>query len=122
MDVLENDIKELTEEFENKKAMGNFQSTPLSCQDNNKRLTLMKGFRVTNACNGCGICASVCPTQNIKIKNGKALHGDNCAACYACLHWCPKYATHLMVPILKNRPQYHHPLVSLKDMKQEGAD
>ena len=87
-----------------------------------KRLTLMKGFRVTNACNGCGICASVCPTQNIKIKNGKALHGDNCAACYACLHWCPKYATHLTVPILKNRPQYHHPLVSLKDMKQEGAD
>lgn len=87
-----------------------------------KRLTLMKGFRVNNSCNGCGICASVCPTHNIQIKNGKAVHGNNCAACYACLHWCPKYATHLTVPMLKNRPQYHHPQISLKDMKQEGEN
>jgi NAD-dependent dihydropyrimidine dehydrogenase PreA subunit len=84
------------------------------------RLTIMKHFRVTNACTGCGVCASVCPTQNIEIKNGRAVHGDNCAACYACMHWCPVYATHLMVPGLSNRPQYHHPEITLSEVQRKG--
>lgn len=81
-----------------------------------KRLTLMKNFQITNACDGCGICASVCPTNNISIQNGKAVHSKNCAACYACLHWCPKQATLLNVPIFKNRKQYHHPEVNLREL------
>lgn len=84
-----------------------------------KRLTPMKKFKVTKDCNGCGLCATVCPTGNIRITNGRAAHGDQCATCYACLHWCPKYATHLTVPMLRNRPQYHHPEVTVSDMKRE---
>lgn len=81
-----------------------------------KRLTLMKNFTVTKDCNGCGICTSVCPMNNIRIMNRKAVHGHECAACYACLHWCPQNATLLNVPTLKHRPQYHHPEISLKDI------
>ena len=82
-----------------------------------KRLSFMKKFIITESCDGCGICASVCPTENISIKDGKAVHGGKCAACYGCLHWCPKNATLLNVPALKHRKQYHHPEVSLADVR-----
>lgn len=82
-----------------------------------RHLTLMKSFKVTKACNGCGICAAVCPMENIRIQDKKAVHGHKCAACYACLHWCPKHATLLRVPFLTHRPQYHHPEVTVSSMK-----
>ena len=84
-----------------------------------KRLTLMKNFVVTKNCNGCGVCTSVCPMDNIKIKNNRAIHGHECAACYACLHWCPQNATLLNVPTLKHRTQYHHPEISIHDLVQD---
>lgn len=68
--------------------------------------------------NGCGVCAEVCPVNNITIKEGKAIHGNQCAACYACLHWCPQKATKLKVPTLGNRLQYHHPEITLQDIKR----
>lgn len=84
-----------------------------------RHLTLMKKFKITKDCNGCGICEKVCPVNNIQIREGKAIHGHNCAACYACLHWCPKNATLLKVPFLTHRPQYHHPEVTLSDIVKE---
>ena len=86
-----------------------------------KRLTLMTNFVVTDECNGCGLCAKMCPVGNIRIIHEKAVHGGNCAACYRCLHWCPKNATLLNVPTLKHRKQYHHPEITAKDILNAGA-
>lgn len=83
-----------------------------------KRLTLMKNFKITKDCNGCGLCVELCPVNNIIIKGDKAVHKDQCVACYACLHWCPQNASKLKVPTLSNRPQYHHPEISLQDIKK----
>lgn len=74
-------------------------------------------FEVTMDCDGCGICEKICPMQNISITEGKAIHFDTCAACCACLHWCPKHATLPTAAMLKGRTQYHHPEITLNDMR-----
>ena len=76
---------------------------------------LIKRFRITEDCDGCGICAQLCPTGNITVTDGKAVHGKNCANCYACRHWCPKAATVPVARMFGKRPQYHHPSIRVKD-------
>ncbi len=51
-----------------------------------------KGFRVTDACIGCGQCASVCPLENITLQDGKPVWGKTCTHCMACICLCPESA------------------------------
>ncbi|MGB5823803.1 MAG: EFR1 family ferrodoxin [Proteocatella sp.] len=48
-----------------------------------------KSFSVENTCTSCGICAKVCPTENIKLKEGHPVWSDNCLMCLACINRCP---------------------------------
>ena len=47
-------------------------------------------------CVGCGICAKGCPTQNLKIVDGKAVANNQCTMCYRCVSYCPKQAITLL--------------------------
>lgn len=49
-------------------------------------------FYVTDACISCGRCASVCPLNNIQMKDGKPIWGSSCTHCMACICRCPKEA------------------------------
>lgn len=55
-------------------------------------------FRVTDACINCGLCAKVCPLNNISIvqteTGTKAMPqwADKCTHCMACICLCPKEA------------------------------
>ena len=40
-------------------------------------------------CVGCGLCVKNCPMENIRIEDGKAKFGGNCALCMACSFFCP---------------------------------
>lgn len=70
---------------------------------------------VTENCVGCGICAKVCPLNNIKIVNKRPQWGQECANCLACFHWCPKKAVKGGT-MLQKRDVYHHPEISIEDM------
>ena len=48
-----------------------------------------KAFYATDACIGCGKCASACVLNNISIKDGKPEWGDACTHCMACICGCP---------------------------------
>lgn len=70
----------------------------------------------SNKCVGCGICAKVCPQDNITIADGKARCGDNCTQCLACVHFCPQQAVELNGKPTPSAHQYHHPQVTIGDM------
>lgn len=48
-------------------------------------------FRVTDACDGCGICKRICPGGNILMRaRPRYLH--RCEGCFGCIMACPKNA------------------------------
>lgn len=50
------------------------------------------GFFVSEECSGCGICAMICPVENIEIRHGEPEWLHHCENCLACVNWCPSYA------------------------------
>lgn len=46
--------------------------------------------RIDETCNGCGVCAKICPKGNISMREGSPVIGKNCEMCVRCLNFCPK--------------------------------
>jgi ferredoxin len=75
----------------------------------------VKAFAVKAACNGCGLCARICPAANITIEKKKPIFSTRCEQCQACLNWCPRRA----IGYLRFNPDtshYHHPEVTIAEM------
>ena len=51
-----------------------------------------KGFHYTDKCISCGKCETLCPLNNINLKNQKPVWGNNCTHCMACICGCPTEA------------------------------
>lgn len=83
--------------------------------------TVWADFDFTDDCIGCGICTKVCPAGCIHLENGRAVRtGENCQACFACVHACPKMAIK-MNPVMgyeEPNPQarYRNENVTLQDI------
>ena len=74
-----------------------------------------RSFWTDDKCNRCGICAKVCPADNITFTDGRPVWNKRCEQCFACLQWCPQEA----IQSGKKTPKYdryRHPEVALKDM------
>lgn len=77
-----------------------------------------RSFIVNNKCNGCGICASVCPANDIQMIDNIPVWQNRCESCLACVNWCPQEAIiGGIVSIGKIPTGYHHPDVKLSKMK-----
>lgn len=78
-----------------------------------------KDFRIDTNCNGCGLCAKVCPAVNIRMEDGHPVWLHRCEQCLACLQWCPQEAIQYGNKTA-GKKRYHHPEVSIADMVASG--
>lgn len=71
-------------------------------------------FWVESTCRQCGLCARVCPVDNIRLVDKKPTWLNHCEQCMACLQWCPAQAIQYG-RATKTRQRYHHPQAKAKD-------
>lgn len=72
-----------------------------------------QGYIVNDNCILCGICAKVCPADNITVTD-KVRFANRCEVCYACLHNCPQNAIHMKNE--KSAVRFRNENISLKDI------
>ena len=65
-------------------------------------------YHVADTCIGCGLCARVCPTGTVTMKDGRPEWGRGCVQCTACINRCPVRAVEYG-GITQTQGRYHHP-------------
>jgi ferredoxin len=77
-------------------------------------------FYVTEKCNGCGMCAGICPVHNIKMVDGRPEWQHNCEQCMACIQWCPVEAIEHGSKTT-GRKRYTHPDIQPEELMHSKA-
>ncbi|MGM9531698.1 EFR1 family ferrodoxin [Intestinibacter sp.] len=80
-----------------------------------KPRTSDKEFWVEDTCTSCGLCAKVCPADNIKLIDGSPQWQHHCERCTACLQLCPKQAIQFKENT-KKWGRYCNPEISINDL------
>lgn len=76
-----------------------------------------RSFVVNDKCNACGVCADICPANDIQIVDCKPVWQNHCESCLACVNWCPQQAiTGGIVSVNKTPTGYHHPDVKISNL------
>ncbi len=63
-------------------------------------------------CQGCVSCVKLCPTEAIRVRNGKAeILADRCIDCGACAVGCPYHAFAVKMDVLEDLAKYAYNIV-----------
>ena len=74
-----------------------------------------RNFWTEPSCNSCGVCAKVCPSNNISILDGHPVWQNHCQQCLACMHSCPAEAIQYG-KTTRGRQRYINPEINTSDL------
>ncbi len=72
-------------------------------------------FVVQQSCDGCGVCALICPVDNIRMEDDLPRWQGRCEQCLACIHHCPQRAIQYGDWTV-GKERYRHPDISLSEI------
>ncbi len=76
-------------------------------------------FEVYDSCNGCQLCAKICPTDSIKIINKKPVWSKTCEQCMRCVNFCPQESIYqTQGGNTKGRNKYREPSFKPRQQKK----
>jgi len=75
-----------------------------------------ESFWVDDNCTACEICARICPSQHIEMKENRPTWMHNCELCLACINWCPERAIQYGSGT-ETRGRYTNPRITVQDME-----
>jgi len=74
-----------------------------------------KFYRLGDNCNGCGICAKLCPVAAITMRKGRPLFTSRCEHCQGCVNMCPARAIRFG-RVRWGSPGYRHPRIAIDEL------
>lgn len=76
----------------------------------------MRLKRSNKKCIRCTQCVKLCPSNNIKIADGRAVFGNDCSYCFSCIQHCPNKAIRFGFIKPSDKTSYTHPGVPAKEL------
>lgn len=73
-------------------------------------------FTINDDCVGCDICTKVCPWNNYRLVEDKAVASGNCEYCLACIQNCPQKSIELTAGEVNPKARYRNPNISLTEI------
>lgn len=71
-----------------------------------KRSITAKPFTVSDECVSCGLCEKLCPTNTVRLEEGRPVWGEGCTHCMSCIARCPREAIEYGKKS-RGKPRYH---------------
>ena len=98
------------------------KTSPITAQTLYKNVAALDAeFTVNDTCTHCGLCARLCPVDNIKLADGKPVWQHHCEHCVACISWCPAAAIDKGTDTAK-RTRYRNPHIKVGELEHpQGA-
>lgn len=79
-----------------------------------------RSFIVADNCIKCEKCISICPVENIRLKDDKIVFGTKCVACLGCYHRCPEKA--ILYKNHKKKDRYVNPNINENEIGKDFLD